>query len=313
MRPLTITVEEIDKLSELKITPIERVTIPGINIPDDVLVHKKYFGNADDIQLVFRSLLNSVTLSNIDNVVKSLQNVIRKNILMGKCLFEYLSQELLKSILISERNIRNVILIINNIYNFSLAISDGDIVTNIVMCNVFLSICRSKIVEMIAEETIRENSLLDTGDVDELNEYNQKREQTINLISAICLFYGQRNNVSITGEKTSNIVKLQGINVGNVLIAIIERCAKCIIKLEKVEDDYDEIIYLQRMINLYAEYSCVFFDRTDFKDDSTELLTENGNVLLKDVHSLFIKKISPHIVEPFLLNKYEKILNKQIN
>lgn len=296
------------------------IPIPGLgSIPNTVAIDntKKKTAISE-----LRSLFNSVTKLNIENVKKDLHTSIigflikttESNVAEE---MNGIANEILQNFIASECNIKIYIQLLNAIFNIAVNHIDsvsGKPVISKPIAHYFINNCRALIFKYISEEHMRMLAMKNLDDDNEEDYFNKEKAKICNLIITICSLYDQRN--------TTNI-KLTAVQIYGVINAILLKYSELSVRMKKLgnpyeEDCEDEIEYecLSKMSRMYAEQIIVFLDAEyqPFINDTTivqeKVILDGKQVIqnksLFDLVTIFKNTIYPNIMEPHLKQKCEK-------
>lgn len=291
-----------------QIKPIDDLNIPNITIPQNLMGKKRSTEINETITISIRHLFNSLTSDNISEIKQQLKNTITKA--QNSEMIEEIAQEILSNFLISEKNIKNYMQLLNSVHMNCILLksqnkqNDGTPNVTPTIGNYFLRKCGNMIFGYISEENIRRLAQLDQYNDDELDRYNREREKINNLIVTICCLYEQR--------KTSYI-KLTSIQLYVLIDTILMYYQRCQSKMKELGNPYqneqcsDESEYeiLRKMCSLYAEqlYILMKNEAKEFINDQTII---KGNTLKKLVDR-FRNEVIPTLTEAYLISKCESI------
>ena len=249
--PINSKMISIDTLLSFRhrpIRPMDGVNIPNITVPPN-LVSKKRPTEADDsIATDIRKIFNSTSTDAIADAKDQLRQVVYSKAHKVEILSE-ISDEVFKNFLVSEKNIKNYMHLLNSIGNTSILVQGPTNTRPVTIGFHFVNKCRITIFGYIAEENIRRLGGMDEYDPDEQDVYNGEREKILNLIITICYLYEQRN---------STLVKVTSSQIYSVIKAILEMYNKYIKLIKSTWDpndpetgDEDEYYILKKMASLY--------------------------------------------------------------
>lgn len=315
-----IAVSALDHKKNAPIIPIPDLNIPNITIPQH-LTTKRIIENTDTISTYIRPLFNSITKENILQVREELRRIIIAKAHSIEKLDE-VANEILENFLISEKNIKNYMQLLNAVYNASILIADAK-TPDKRLCsvgNLFLDKCKNLIYKSIHKNNIEKLSKLDLDDNDQLDVYNREREKIINLILTLCELYNQRNEP---------LIKLNGKHLFYVIKFILDTHHEIRLKLIEIGNPYEDdppennnleeeewiesYESLNRMCNLYAEQICIFLniEGKQFRLDKNIIDDPSyGKELnLSSLIDRFHFEVFPFITEPYIKSKYDNLKN----
>lgn len=294
-----------------QIHPIDGLSIPNVTIPPQ-LSRKKMLNNSNEtISISIRHLFNSLTSNNISEIKEQLKNIVVTKVQSAE-MIEEIAQEMLSNFLISEKNIKNYMQLLNSVHMNCILLkpqsrndnvkSDKN-VTPTIGC-FFIKKCGEKIFNYISEKNIRKMAQMDQDDDNELDSFNRSREKINNLIITICHLYEQRK---------TTYIKLTAVHLYTLIDTILMNYRKCQNKMKDLGNPYqdekcnDEIEYeiLRKMCSLYAEQLYIFMknEAKEFNNDQTNV---NGSTL-KVLVERFKSEVVPTLTEAYLISKCENI------
>lgn len=308
-----ITVQSLLSLRNSKVRPIEGLVIPNITVPPHLESKKRIGEENSGISVNIRQLFNSLTAHNIPKCIEQLLNIIIKAQTVE--MIEEVAQEMLNNFIKSEQNIKNYIHLLNSVSSSCIFIPSkkdntqshnsgvsGKQRISPTIGNCFLTKCRDMIFSFVDASNIRKLAEMDQDDVDELDEYNRRREQINNLITTICYLYEQRHSPNIN---------LSSLQLYPLISGILAHYQNNLSKMKELGDPYEdcsdeeEYEILRKMCILYAEQLCVFMTREakNFAKDKDIVRGQYMSHLIER----FKSEVVPTLTEQYLVYKCQSI------
>ena len=307
--PYKIKIDLLMNLRDSKVKPIDGINIPNISMPPHLMSKKRATEADNSLSIDIRQLFNSLTSDNLEKLKLQLKGLIcakAQNIDM----LNEISEEILKNFLISDKNIKNYMQLLNVVWNATVLQPNIDKnITPPTIGKFFLDKCRVKIFSLISEKNIRKLSEMDLDNLDQLDLYNRERESIINLLIIICELYGQRN---------TQFIKLNATHIYSVMKHILELHNKNQLMMQQLGNPYNdeecqnenEYEILRKMCTLYAEhlYTLIYREGKNFMVDKTKIKDLSGEE--KQLSELMLRiqsEIVPKLTESYLISKYQQI------
>jgi hypothetical protein len=300
----------------------QAVPIPGqLPIPNITMID---ICKKNSVITDMRKLFNTVTGKNINEIKETLHKTVTEYIVkLPKEKIEEgmneIANEMLHNFIVSESNIDIYMQMLNKISNVVVILEHSDPKTGKPILSrpikyYFLNNCKTLIFKYISEEHIRELSMKDQENEDELDFFNKEKAKICNLIITICHLYDQRN---------SNDIQLSAIPIYGIMSLILSKHASLITNMKQLGNPYEdeectnelEYDYLNKMASMYAEQLIIFldFEYESFMKDTTVIQEKTPSGTgperkLKDLIEKFGKDVQPHVSEPHLKMKCEKFI-----
>lgn len=297
-----IDIHQFMELKKRNVEPVTELMLQNIKIPPNL--KNKRIDISNDLIINIRQLFNSLTKNNIEDIKKKLKEIIISKSHTSETM-ENISNEILLNFIISERNIKNFMSLLNAVSLICVLIGDDKNKKNVspTIGNFFLNKCKEMIFNLLDDKNINMLAKLDQDNIDDLDTYNKGREKIINLIITICYLYGQRN---------TSYVKLLPSHIYSLMNLIIEKYNNNNKIMKELGNPYEseclneeEYITLSNMNILYAEqlYTFLEYKGTEMIKDDTIIKETTLNKLVKK----FKEEIMPTLTEAFLISKCENL------
>jgi hypothetical protein len=302
------------------VKPMAGLDIQNITIPSHLATNKIGTDDRFSITIPIRGLFNSLTDNNILQVKEQLRQVVISETKSVDSISE-IAEEMFQQFIISDKNIKNYMHLLNSIHNASVLINDpqtnnsnkSEVGTKPKVSKtigyIFLNKCRDFIFAKIKEDNIRSIAQLNQDDINELDKYTKALDEIINAILTICYLYSQR--------QTTNI-KLTATQVFPVMRAILDTYIKSLNTMRELGNPYeeecsdeDEYIILSQMCSIYARllYSFIKQSGSVFCQDPTlvKIKSQEKEQTLKDLITEFKEKIIPTLTESYLISQCQDL------
>lgn len=306
-----IPVEQLLSWKNHKVKPIDGINIPNITVPAILASKKRATEAADNVVINIRLLFNSITADNVTEIREQLREIVHAKAHKVEML-EEIASEILQNFIISDKNIKNYMQLLNAIWKASILLTNNnpnaEKTVSPSIGNYFLNNCKNLIFDLISRDNIKKLAEMDLEDSDQLDIYHRERDKIINLIITICCLYEQR---------TTALIKLSANHLYTVIKFILDTYQVLQKQMKDLGDpmtgdcqDEQEYETIRKMCSLYAEQIYTFMAREgkDFLEDKTVVKDKTlGDQYMQNLVERFKKEVVPTLTEAFLISKCESL------
>lgn len=284
------------------VEPIINLVIPNITVPPNLQGKRRTTQSTDSIETNVRMLFNSVTSSNLDKIKDSFFKLLVEKAQTPDLLIK-VSTEMFENFLINESGIPNYLELLNKVR--IIAVSYDDRVTkekknSPTLGYFFLEKCRKTFFDNVEIPQVKILASLNQDDVDELDQYNKKKEKMTNLVITISELYGQRSGKDKLCLQADHICPCLNRLVNNYITVLNSYESMIDDETGFSKDEFaDENEINMKMLNYYAELIYV-------------ILVKQGHSLLKEtrakpVFDLINSKVVPSLMADHLVSGFSDL------